>query len=85
MFAAPAVLSLSPDTTFEQLQNKILPGLYGEHVDLARIDWAAVQWFRDGVMFTPKMSGGLAEHGFRHKSVLRFRTPGLEGLRGSCG
>ena len=27
----------------------------------------------------------MASHGFGHKSVLRFRTPGLEGLRGSCG
>ena len=33
----------------------------------------------------PSLYGTLAEHGFGHKSVLRFRTPGLEGLRGSCG
>jgi phenol hydroxylase P4 protein len=36
-------------------------------------------------LFTPRMQATLAEQGFGHKSVLRFRTPGLEGLRGSCG
>jgi phenol hydroxylase P4 protein len=44
-----------------------------------------VQWFCGDKMFTPKPNKTLAEHGFTHKSVLRFRTPGLEGLRGSCG
>lgn len=85
MFAAPAVLPLSPDTTFEQLRGKVLARLYGEHPDFAQIDWARVQWFRGDVMFTPRDDGTLATHGFGHKSVLRFRTPGLEGLRGSCG
>lgn len=84
-FAAPAVLALPPDTTFEQLQTKVLPKLYGEHPDFARIDWTRTQWFRGAAMFTPKPGGTLASHGFGHKSVLRFRTPGLEGLRGSCG
>ncbi len=85
MFAAPAVLPLAPDTTFEQLRSKVLPKLYGEHPDFAQIDWSRAQWFRGDVMFTPRADGTLAAHGFGHKSVLRFRTPGLEGLRGSCG
>mgnify|MGYP000352524917 FL=1 len=85
MFAAPVVLALSPDTTFEHLKAKVLHKLYGEHPDFKLIDWARVQWFRGDVMFTPKMDKSLADHGFGHKSVLRFRTPGLEGLRGSCG
>ncbi len=85
MFAAPVVLALSPDTTFEQLKSRVLHKLYGEHPDFKLIDWARVQWFRGDVMFTPKMAKSLAEHGFGDKSVLRFRTPGLEGLRGSCG
>ena len=85
MFAAPVVLPLSPDTTFEQLQKKVLPKLYGEHPDFANIRWDQVQWFRGGAMFRPSPQGTLASQGFTHKSVLRFRTPGLEGLRGSCG
>jgi phenol hydroxylase P4 protein len=79
------VLPLSLDTTFEQLQTKVLPKLYAQHPDFGRIAWSKVQWFRGDVMFTPKATNTLAAQGFGHKSVLRFRTPGLEGLRGSCG
>jgi len=85
MFAAPVVLALSPDTSFEQLIHKVLPKLYGEHPDFANIQWDKAQWFRGSTMVMPKRADALADHGFGHKSVLRFRTPGLEGLRGSCG
>jgi len=85
MFAAPIVQMLSLETSFDALIHKVLPKLYGEHPDFANIHWDKVQWFRGSTMFTPKLAGTLAEHGFGHKSVLRFRTPGLEGLRGSCG
>lgn len=85
IFAAPVVQMLSLDTTFEELMHKLLPKLYGAHPDFGLIRWEQVQWFRGSTMFTPRPLGTLAEHGFTHKSVLRFRTPGLEGLRGSCG
>lgn len=85
IFAAPAVLPLSPETSFAQLRATLLPKLYGQHPDFATIDWSRVQWFRNGTMFTPPADATLASQGFGHKSVLRFRTPGLEGLRGSCG
>ena len=85
MFAAPVVQMLSLDTTFDELRQKVLPKLFGAHPDFSLIAWDKVQWFRGSTMFTPRAGGTLAEHGFTHKSVLRFRTPGLEGLRGSCG
>lgn len=85
MFAAPIVQMLPLDTSFDALIHKVLPKLYGEHPDFANIRWSNVQWFRGSTMFTPRPAGTLAEHGLVHKSVLRFRTPGLEGLRGSCG
>ena len=85
MFPSALALPLPLETTFEQLVSQVLPKLYGQHPDFARIQWSKVQWFRSDVLFTPRMAGTLAEHGFRHKSLLRFRSPGLEGLRGSCG
>lgn len=85
IFAAPVVQMLPLETSFEELMSKVLPKLYGAHPDFGLIRWEQVQWFRGSTMFTPRASGTLAEHGFTHKSVLRFRTPGLEGLRGSCG
>ncbi|MEO0315653.1 MAG: hypothetical protein RI928_2109 [Pseudomonadota bacterium] len=85
MFAAPIVQLLSLETSFDELMHKVLPALYGAHPQFALIHWEQVQWFRGSTMFTPRASASLAAHGFTHKSVLRFRTPGLEGLRGSCG
>jgi phenol/toluene 2-monooxygenase (NADH) P4/A4 len=85
MFPAPIALPLPPTTTFDDLMTKVLPAAYGLHPDFARIDWRTVQWFKGDQLFTPRPEGTLAEHGFQHKSVLRFRTPGLQGLRGSFG
>ncbi len=85
MFAAPAVVPLSMHTSMADVQAKLLPSLYSEHPDFKRLQWSQVQWFFGGKMFMPNPNRTLAEHGFKHKSVLRFRTPGLEGLRGSCG
>lgn len=85
VFCAPLAVPLAPDTTFQTLIDAVLPALYSQHPDFKRIDWPRVQWFKSGAMFTPRRDGTLAEHGFGHKSVLRFRTPGLEGVRGSCG
>jgi len=85
MFAAPAVVPIAMDTTMADVQAKVLAALYSAHPDFGRIQWTRVQWFCGDRMFTPQPNATLAEHGFKHKSVLRFRTPGLEGLRGSCG
>jgi phenol/toluene 2-monooxygenase (NADH) P4/A4 len=41
--------------------------------------------FRGDRLFTPDRRKTLAELGFKHKSLLRWRTPGLEGLHGSFG
>lgn len=85
MFAAPIALMQSMDMTFGEFVRKVLPKLYDEHPDFAGIQPDRTQWFRGDVLFTPRMDQTLAQNGFAHKSVLRFRTPGLEGLRGSCG
>jgi phenol hydroxylase P4 protein len=85
MFCAPLAVPVAPQTRFRDLVEQLLPRLYGEHPDFARIDWQRVQWFRSDALFTPRPDATLAEQGFGHKSVLRFRTPGLEGIRGSCG
>ena len=85
MFCAPLAVPTDLATTPRGLIDEGLPALYGEHPDFVRIDWPKVQWFRGQVLFTPDFDKALSEQGFKHKSVLRFRTPGLEGIRGSCG
>jgi phenol/toluene 2-monooxygenase (NADH) P4/A4 len=85
MFCAPLAVPMDLSTRFDAVISGVLPQLYAEHPDFVRIDWQRVQWFRGATLFTPRLDATLAEQGFKHKSVLRFRTPGLEGIRGSCG
>ena len=64
----------------------------GERSGVARINCGCAD--ETAVLVTPgtgvddfsraAMDKTLAEHGLGHKSVIRFRTPGLTGLSGSC-
>jgi len=42
-----------------------------------------VQWFKSGQPWQPDFGKTLAENGLGHKDAIRFRTPGLTGIRGS--
>ena len=84
LFCAPFCLPLPPDMPFGALATQVLPGVYGYHPDFARIDWNQVQWLKSGKAFSPDPTKSLAENGLRHKDVIRFRTPGLNGIQGSC-
>jgi len=84
LFCAPFCLPLPPETPFGALASAVLPGIYGYHPDFAKIDWATVQWFKSGQPWQPDPSKSLAENGLQHKDVIRFRTPGLTGIGGSC-
>lgn len=84
MFPAPFCLPLPPDTPFGALEAQILPSIYGSHPDFSKIDWSGVQWTMSGKPFTPDRQKSLAENGIGHKTLIRFRTPGLNGIKGSC-
>lgn len=84
MFAAPVCLPLPPDMPFAALVKEVLPSIYSTHPDFERIDWAQVQWSVDRKPLQPDMSRGLTDQGIGHKSVIRFVTPGLDGLAGAA-
>ena len=84
LFAAPVALPLPSDTLFGALCTQVLPGTYGYHPDFSKIDWSQVQWFKSGQPFNPVASKTFADNGLGHKDVIRFRTPGLTGIKGSC-
>lgn len=84
MLCSPVCVPMPPGTTFRELVQGTLPGVYGAHPDFARIDWNQAEWRMSGQPFQPDMDKTLAEHGIGHKSAIRFRTPGLTGLSGSC-
>lgn len=83
MFCSPLAWALPPAMKFRDLVEGILPGAFGAHPDFAKIDWAAVQWLKSGQPWEPDFNATFAENGLRHKDSLRFRTPGLNGIKGS--
>ena len=84
MFCAPFAFPFPPVMRFGDITEKVLPGAFGEHLDFAQIDWAKAEWFKSGKPWTPDFNKSLADNGLKHKDVIRFRTPGLTGIKGSC-
>lgn len=83
MFCSPVAFATPPNTLFSTLQDEIIPGAFSLHPEFIEIDWEKVQWHLNGEAFTPQEDATLAEQGIDHKSILRFRTPGLDGIKGS--
>lgn len=83
MFGWPMCIPVPPEMPFGALLEQVLPGIYGAHPDFARIKWNEVQWATAKGPFTPDPSKSMVEHGFKHKTQIRFRTPGLDGHNGA--
>ena len=60
-----------------------MPAAFNLHTDFEKIDWDAVAWHLNGNSFEPNMDVSLIDQGIDHKSILRFATPGLNGIKGS--
>ncbi len=84
MFCAPFCVPMPPTMKFGDLVHGALPGMYSAHPDFARIDWAKAEWFKSGQPWKPDFEKSLADNGLGHKDLIRFRTPGLTGIGGSC-
>lgn len=82
-FCAALAFPLPPDMPFAAVQGELMPQFYGMHPDWQKIDWADVRWQVDGVDITPDPDKSLADNGVRHKSLIRFWTPGLKGPQDS--
>ena len=84
MFCAPFCFPLPPVTPFKAVIEQVIPGAFGYHPDFAKIDWTQVEWLKSGRPFKPDAGKSIADNGLVHKDVIRFRTPGLTGIKGSC-
>lgn len=84
MFCAPFAFPFPPSMRFGDIVAKVLPDAYGAHPDFAMIDWIGAQWFKSGRPWSPDFELTLAQNGLKHKDVIRFRTPGLTGIAGTC-
>ncbi len=83
MYAAPVCIPVPPQMPFGALVEQVLPGLFGNHPDFAKIDWSTVRWLSSGQPFAPDAAKSLADNGLGHKAMLRLQTPGLDGLNGT--
>jgi phenol hydroxylase P4 protein len=83
MTSAPFCLPLPPTLPFGALVRDVLPDLYGDHPEFEQIDWQRTKWFNSGKQFYPDFGKSLQHHGLTHKSLIRFKTPALEGSRKS--
>lgn len=81
-FVAAIALPLPPQTPFGAIKEAV-GGIYGPHPDWEKIDWSKVIWKIDGKDATPDFEKSIADHDMRHKSLVRFWTPGLDGYHGT--
>ncbi len=82
MFSRPFVIAVSPETPFRTLVDDYISS-YAYHPDYERIDWDKVVWRNSEEVFTPNFDKSLAANGIGHKDLIRFTTPGLDGLNGT--
>lgn len=83
-FCAALAFPLPPAMPFGALVSEVIAPSYAAHPDVAKIDWSKVEWMIDGVRKAPDMGASLEANGMRHKSLVRFWTPGLSGFAGSA-
>lgn len=82
LFAAPFLIAMEPEATFEQLVTGPFNALIGPDPDSATVDFRAAEWRLSGQPFEPKWDASLAENGITHKRQLTMVTPDLNTL---CG
>jgi phenol hydroxylase P4 protein len=83
MFSRPFVVALDPETPFSVLIDKYITEGYNYHPDFARIDWSSVIWQNSNTVFKPDPAKSLKDNGIGHKDLIRFTTPGLDGINGT--
>jgi phenol hydroxylase P4 protein len=69
--------------TFADFKAGVLSEGFNQHPDFENIKWDEVEWNLNGESITPTDDKTLEALGFDHKSLLRFKTPGLNGWKGT--
>ncbi len=77
------VFAFPPEMSFSTLTEEVIPNIIGAHPDFECVDWTTATWVLDGEPLSPNMGESLIENGVGHKSLLRFKTPGLNGYQGT--
>lgn len=83
MFSRPFVLALTPGTLFGEIIDRYMTDCFSYHPDWQQIDWSKVEWLNGKTPVQLDRNKTLAENGIGHKDLIRFITPGLEGIAGT--
>ena len=83
LFCSAKAFPLPPAMTFKDLKANVLTEGFNQHPDFEHIKWNEVQWNLNGESVNPTDEQTLEDIGFDHKSLLRFKTPGLNGWKGT--
>lgn len=81
LFCSAKAFPLPPAMSFGDFKAGVMPEGFGQHPDFAKINWDNVEWTLNGSAISPNDDQSLADLGFDHKSLLRFKTPGLNGYK----
>ena len=83
-FCSAIAFPLPPAMPFGALVDQVIKPAYAAHPDAEKIDWSTVVWMIDGKEAKPDLAASLEANGMKHKSLVRFWTPGLGGFKGSA-
>jgi phenol hydroxylase P4 protein len=83
-FCSAVAFPLPPAMPFRAFVSEVVAPAYAAHPEAASIDWSAVVWMIDGATKGPDMDASLAANGMKHKTLVRFWTPGLSGWKGTA-
>jgi phenol hydroxylase P4 protein len=83
-FCSALAFPLPPSMPFGAFVEAVIKPHYSAHPDFEKIDWTKVEWMIDDEKRAPDMDKSLEENGLKHKSLVRFWTPGLDGFKSSA-
>lgn len=83
LFCASRAFPLQPEMPFAAIIENVMPEAFSQHPEYTQIDWSKAQWLLNNQPFTPDFNASIESQGFDHKSLLRFKTPELQGFAGA--
>lgn len=83
LFCSAKAFTVDPKMKFKEFKENILRDGFSQHPDYEMINWKEVVWKLNDTLVSPEDDQTLEDIGFDHKSLLRFKTPGLNGWKGT--
>ncbi|MEG2268750.1 MAG: phenol hydroxylase subunit P4 [Acinetobacter sp.] len=79
LFCSAKAFLISPQATFKQLLDTLMPAGFSQHPEFNAIDWQQAEFLLDRQKIELQLDATLTNLGFGHKSLLRFSIPDLNG------